>query len=142
MAKSLYLVDGTSQLFRAFYAIPGLTNKEGIPTNAVLGFTTMLRKLIKDESPEYLAVALQGRNMAALSRMPLTGLGAWLDRIRVPARERTLAEPALAKAKVRVDLLGRLGLGYLHLFRTTASLSAGEAQRLQLARTWPAACRG
>ena len=57
MAKTLYLVDGTSQLFRAFYALPGLTNKDGIPTNAVLGFTTMLRKLIKDESPEFLAVA-------------------------------------------------------------------------------------
>ncbi|MCZ6889335.1 MAG: ATP-binding cassette domain-containing protein [Gammaproteobacteria bacterium] len=84
--------------------------------------------------PEYLAVALQGRNMATLSRMPLADLGGWLDSVRVPARERMLAEPALAKAKVRVDLLDRLGLGYLHLFRTTASLSAGEAQRLQLAR--------
>jgi len=53
----LYLVDGTSQLFRAYYAIRGLTNAQGLPTGAVYGFTTMLRKLIHDEKPPYLAVA-------------------------------------------------------------------------------------
>jgi DNA polymerase-1 len=55
--ETLYLVDGTSQLFRAFYALPPLTNREKLPTNAVLGFTTMLRKLMNDEKPEHLAVA-------------------------------------------------------------------------------------
>ena len=55
--KTVYLVDGTAQLFRAFYAIRGLTNAEGDPTNAVFGFTSMMRKLIDDERPEYLAVA-------------------------------------------------------------------------------------
>jgi DNA polymerase I len=55
--KVLYLVDGTSQLFRAFFAIRGLSNAEGMPTNAVYGFTTMLRKLVNDEKPRHLAVA-------------------------------------------------------------------------------------
>lgn len=55
--RTLFLVDGTSQLFRAYFALPGLTNDEGMPTNAVFGFTTMLRKLIRDESASYLAVA-------------------------------------------------------------------------------------
>jgi DNA polymerase-1 len=55
--KTLYLIDGTSQAFRAFFAIRGLTNAEGFPTNAVFGFTTMLRKLLSDEKPEHLAVA-------------------------------------------------------------------------------------
>ena len=55
--ETLYLVDGTSQLFRAYFAIRGLTNSEGLPTNAVYGFTTMLRKLIQDERPRYLGVA-------------------------------------------------------------------------------------
>jgi DNA polymerase-1 len=55
--KNLYLVDGTSQIFRAFFAIRGLTNAEGRPTNAVFGFTTMLRKLLNDEKPEYVGVA-------------------------------------------------------------------------------------
>ena len=53
----LYLVDGTSQLFRAYFAISGLTNPEGLPTNAVYGFTTMLRKLLKEEGPRFIAVA-------------------------------------------------------------------------------------
>jgi DNA polymerase-1 len=53
----LYLVDGTSQLYRAFFAIRGLSNDEGTPTGAVYGFLTMLRKLLQDEKPEFLAVA-------------------------------------------------------------------------------------
>lgn len=55
--KNLYLIDGTSQIFRAFFAIRGLTNASGFPTNAVFGFTSMLRKLINDEKPEYIGVA-------------------------------------------------------------------------------------
>jgi DNA polymerase-1 len=55
--KNLYLIDGTSQVFRAFFAIRGLTNSEGLPTNAVFGFTMMLRKLLSDEKPEYVGVA-------------------------------------------------------------------------------------
>ena len=55
--KTLYLVDGTSQLFRAYFAIHGLTNDAGLPTNAVFGFTTMLRKLLQEEPVGSLAVA-------------------------------------------------------------------------------------
>ena len=57
-ANTVYLVDGTAQLFRAYFAIrAGLTNDDGLPTNAIYGFTSMLRKLIKDEQPRHLAVA-------------------------------------------------------------------------------------
>src|SRR5437899_2374005 len=55
--RTLYLVDGTSNLFRAFYAIRGLSTRQGLPTNAVYGFTSMLRKLIRERSPGYLGVA-------------------------------------------------------------------------------------
>jgi DNA polymerase-1 len=55
--KTLYLVDGTSQLFRAYFAIHGLTNAEGLPTGAVYGFTTMLQKLLRDEQPAHIGVA-------------------------------------------------------------------------------------
>jgi DNA polymerase-1 len=55
--SNLYLIDGTSQLFRAYFAIRGLTNSEGVATNAVFGFTTMLRKLLNDEKPEFVGVA-------------------------------------------------------------------------------------
>ncbi|MFQ5741045.1 MAG: DNA polymerase I [Acidobacteriota bacterium] len=58
MGGQLYLVDGMSHIYRAYYAIKGLINKKGLPTNAVYGFTNMLRKLIKEESPQYLGVAI------------------------------------------------------------------------------------
>ena len=47
-----------SQFYRAYYAIRRLTNREGFPTGAVFGFTNMLRKLVEDEKPDYLAVAM------------------------------------------------------------------------------------
>ena len=47
-----------SNIYRAYHAIQGLTNKQGLPTNAVLGFTNMLRKLIEEEKPDYLGVAI------------------------------------------------------------------------------------
>ena len=55
--RVLYLVDGTSNIFRAFYAIRGLTDSSGRPTNATFGFTQMLRKLLQDRQPAFIAVA-------------------------------------------------------------------------------------
>ena len=57
MAQKVFLVDGTAQLFRAYFAIRGLTNAEGLPTNAVFGFTNMLRKFLQEQSPELVGVA-------------------------------------------------------------------------------------
>jgi DNA polymerase I len=56
--KRLFLIDGMSHIYRAFYAIRSLSNSQGLPTNAVYGFTSMLRKIIKDQNPEYIGVAL------------------------------------------------------------------------------------
>ncbi len=56
--QRLFLIDGYSNIFRAFYAIRGLSNSKGLPTNAVYGFLQMLRKLLRDESPELVGVAL------------------------------------------------------------------------------------
>jgi len=54
----LFLVDGSSYIFRAFYAIPALQNSAGMPTNAIFGFTNILLKFLKQYRPEYVAVAL------------------------------------------------------------------------------------
>lgn len=54
--RRLFLVDGMSHIFRAYYAIRNLTDNQGHPTNAVYGFAAMLRKLIRQHRPEYLAV--------------------------------------------------------------------------------------
>jgi DNA polymerase-1 len=55
-ARKLILVDGSSYLYRAFHALPPLTNSKGEPTGAVLGVLNMLNKMIKEESPERIAV--------------------------------------------------------------------------------------
>ncbi len=53
----LVLIDGNSLLYRAFFALPPLTNAQGEVTNAAYGFTTMLFKIIDEERPEMIAVA-------------------------------------------------------------------------------------
>ncbi|HEY5810236.1 MAG TPA: DNA polymerase I [Povalibacter sp.] len=54
--RKLVLVDGSSYLYRAFHALPPLTNSKGEPTGAVFGVVNMLQKLIKEESPEFIGV--------------------------------------------------------------------------------------
>jgi len=56
--ETLYLVDGSSYIFRAYYAVRGLTNSDGLPTNAAYGFIQMIQTLLEDHDPEYIAVAL------------------------------------------------------------------------------------
>ena len=53
---TLYLIDGSGYIFRAFFALPQLNTSRGLPTNAVLGFTRMLLKLLKEERPRHIAV--------------------------------------------------------------------------------------
>ncbi|MBW1962883.1 MAG: DNA polymerase I [Deltaproteobacteria bacterium] len=53
MKKTLYLIDGTAYIHRAYHAIRGLTNSKGLPTNAVFGFARMLIKLMEVRSPQY-----------------------------------------------------------------------------------------
>lgn len=54
--KTLYLLDAHALCYRAFYAVKGLVNSKGQPTNAVYGFVHGLKKIIKDFDPEYFAV--------------------------------------------------------------------------------------
>jgi len=55
--SKLILIDGNSLLYRAFYALPPLSTKKGIPTGGVYGFTRILIKLLKEEKPDYMACA-------------------------------------------------------------------------------------
>ncbi len=57
MNQKIVLIDGHSILNRAFYGLPDLTNSEGLHTNAVYGFLTILFKLLDEETPDYLTVA-------------------------------------------------------------------------------------
>jgi len=59
MAKrpSLFLIDGSNNVYRSYFAIRNLTNSSGLATNAVYGFTQTLKKLLKDFEPDCIAVA-------------------------------------------------------------------------------------
>lgn len=57
MQERFLVIDGNSLMHRAFYALPQLSNKDGILTNAVFGFMNMFLKLLADYSPQYVAVA-------------------------------------------------------------------------------------
>lgn len=59
--KPVILVDGSSYLYRAFHAMPSLANSKGFPTGAVYGVINMLRKLISDYEPDYMAVVFDAK---------------------------------------------------------------------------------
>ena len=54
---TLYIIDGSAYIYRAYHAIQSLSTSQGLATNAVYGFTTILRRLMKERQPDYLAVA-------------------------------------------------------------------------------------
>lgn len=58
---TLYLIDGSSYIFRAFYAVRPLSNSKGLPTNALYGFTQMIMRLLKDEHPTHLAIIFDSK---------------------------------------------------------------------------------
>jgi DNA polymerase-1 len=55
---TLYLIDGSSYIYRAFYGVRHLSTSTGIPTNAIYGFGNMLNRVLREKSPVYLAIAL------------------------------------------------------------------------------------
>ena len=57
MSSKIVLIDGHSILNRAFYGLPDLTNAEGLHTNAIYGFLTIMFKLLEEDKPDYLTVA-------------------------------------------------------------------------------------
>jgi DNA polymerase I len=64
----LVLIDGFHTIFRAFYAIRELTNSRGEPTNAVFGFLQILRKIVRDEKPDFVGVAWDVSDETTLRR--------------------------------------------------------------------------
>ncbi|MBI2974535.1 MAG: hypothetical protein HYY43_02965, partial [Deltaproteobacteria bacterium] len=56
MPDTIYLIDGSNYVFRAYYAIRHLSTSKGFPTNAIYGFANMLLKLLRDEKPTHLAI--------------------------------------------------------------------------------------
>src|SRR3990170_5472495 len=54
---TIYLIDGNSYAYRAYYAIKELSTSGGVPTNAIYGFTNMLLKIIREKKPDGIVVS-------------------------------------------------------------------------------------
>ncbi len=59
--QTIYLIDGTAYIHRAYHAIRGLTNSKGLPTNAIFGFARMLLKLMEDYTPQFGAMCFDAK---------------------------------------------------------------------------------
>jgi len=59
--KTIYLIDGSSYIYRAYHAVRHLSTTQGLPTNATFGFTNMLLKLLSDRKPERMAMAFDAK---------------------------------------------------------------------------------
>ena len=68
-SRFLYLIDISSYFYRAFHALPPLTNSKGFPTNAILGVTTMLFKVLREKQPQYLALVFDAKGLTFRHRL-------------------------------------------------------------------------
>ncbi|MGN7613343.1 DNA polymerase I [Magnetococcales bacterium HHB-1] len=59
--QRLFLIDGTAYIYRSFYAIRNLSRKDGFATNAIFGFTKMLKKLLDEQKPSHLAMVFDAK---------------------------------------------------------------------------------
>ncbi len=61
MNSPIFIIDGSSYIFRAYFALPPLTNSKGFPTGAIYGFVNMILKVLKDYSPEYVVCVFDAK---------------------------------------------------------------------------------
>jgi excinuclease ABC subunit A len=83
--------------------------------------------------PEFLAVTLKGKNIFELSELPINQLESILSQLPPIPDEIPIVDTSLSTIQRRLRFLRQVGIGYLHLNRPIGTLSAGEAQRIQLA---------
>ena len=83
--------------------------------------------------PEALAVTLTGRHIQALSEMTVSDLRQFLGKLKLNRRQRAIAEKVVQEIEDRLGFLDDVGVGYLSLDRSSATLSGGESQRIRLA---------
>jgi excinuclease ABC subunit A len=91
---------------------------------------------------ESLSVKVGGRNIHEVGELPLEDLLREIKALKVPPADEVVASRILKEISSRLRVMGELGMSYLQLNRTTASLSGGEAQRVRLAAQVGARLRG
>jgi excinuclease ABC subunit A len=83
--------------------------------------------------PESLAVTVHGKAISEVAAQPIGDCAAWLQKLRLTAREQQIAQRVLKEINERLRFLVDVGLHYLSLDRAAATLAGGEAQRIRLA---------
>jgi len=83
--------------------------------------------------PEALAVTVKDKAIDELSSQPVSDLRAWVGKLALDKRERAIAEKVVQEISDRLSFLDDVGVGYLTLDRSSATLSGGESQRIRLA---------
>ncbi|MEA2560486.1 MAG: excinuclease subunit [Acidobacteriota bacterium] len=83
--------------------------------------------------PEALAVTVKNKAIDELSSLPVSDLRAWVGKLSLDKRERAIAEKVVQEISDRLSFLDDVGVGYLTLDRSSATLSGGESQRIRLA---------
>jgi excinuclease ABC subunit A len=83
--------------------------------------------------PEALAVTVKDKAIDELSGQPVSDLRAWVGKLSLDKRERAIAEKVVQEISDRLTFLDDVGVGYLTLDRSSATLSGGESQRIRLA---------
>ncbi len=92
--------------------------------------------------PESLAVKVNRLSVAGFTALPISRAREWLRSLRLSARAQQIAGRILREISERLEFLGTVGLGYLSLDRSAATLSAGEGQRIRLATQIGSRLRG
>ncbi len=59
--KTIYLIDGSAYIYRAYHAVAPLTNSSGLPTNAVFGFVNIIHRILREKNPSHIVVAYDSR---------------------------------------------------------------------------------
>ena len=114
-ARKLLLVDGSSYLYRAFHALPPLTSSKGEPTGAVLGVLNMLNKLMKEESPQRVAVVFDAPGRTFRDDL--------FDQYK--AHRTPMPDDLRSQLQPLLDSVGALGLPMLRIAGVEVGVEAG-----------------
>ncbi len=123
----LILVDGSSYLYRAYHALPALSNSQGEPTGAIYGVTNMLRKLIDEYQPRHLAVVFDAKGKTFRNKL--------YDEYK--AHRPPMPEDLRVQVRPLQELIRAMGLALLEIPGVEADDVIGTLTKQAVAHEWP-----